>query len=196
MPSRVVGRRPRRGWGGLVGLVWAAGFGVFELWRGGGALAVLLIVLAVIGVLLQSRPATVVDSTAIRRPWRWRRRIIDWAQVEAITTPPPTATFGIVTRVALVGESRSVMLDDIPVDQAALVARIGGRPLRPPPTFPVPTLATTPPREKIRTDSDVEADVARRATALTKRWADLESENRHRPVGRDRATGTPSTPHE
>ena len=194
MPSRVVGRRPRRGWGGVVVLVWAAGFGVVEFWRGGGALAVVLIALAIMGVVSHGRPATVVDSTGIRRPWRWRHRFIGWSQVEAITTPPLTAAVGTVTRVALIGGGRPVMLDDIPVDQAALVARIGDRPLRPPPSFEVPTLATIPPREKTRTDVDVEADVARRAAALKQGWTDLDAGNRHRPAGQDRGPGTRSTP--
>lgn len=180
-PSRIVGQR----WAGRPPILakGAAAFyvvyGAFQCWRGDVVLGCLLIVAGGLFVAMSVRPPTVVDATGISRPWRWRRRRIAWSEVDAIVVPPTGLEPPTAPRVALRAGGRPVRLDDIAPEQAALVARIGDRPLRRP---PVPGVATTLPlREKLRTDSDVEADVARRAAALDRRWADLEAQNQHRP---------------
>lgn len=169
---------------GSRGLPWVfpvfyALFAVFHFVRGSVGLGVFAAAVAAAWVLVRLRPPTVVDYRGIRRPYRWRRRRIAWSEVDAIVVPPTGLEPPTAPRVALRAGGRPVRLDDIAPEQAALVARIGDRPLRRP---PVPGVATTLPlREKLRTDSDVEADVARRAAALDRRWADLEAQNQHRP---------------
>lgn len=179
-PTRLVGRPLRRGRLSWAGPVYVLGLAVFQLWRGATALGIVMVLLAGSLLVLQMRPPTVIDAAGIRRPWRWRSRFIPWAQVDAIVSRPAATAPGSAPRVSLVAGGRPVVLDDIPADQAALVARIGDRPLRRPPT---PVIPVPPPRAKQRSDVDVEADVARRAAALDRGWSDLAAANRHRPPG-------------
>ncbi|TKV58749.1 hypothetical protein FDO65_14640 [Nakamurella flava] len=189
---RVVGQR----WAGRhpvlarVAATFYVGYGVFQCWRGDVVLGCLLVVAGGLFVLMSVRPPTVIDVRGIRRPYRWRRRFITWPEVEAIVVPPTGLEPAVAPRVALRAGGRPVPLEDIAPDQAALVARIGDRPLRRPPVPGV--LITPPPREKVRTDVDVEADVARRAAALERRWVALEAQNRQRPRSASRSAGDPS----
>lgn len=174
-PTRVVGRRVRRARSDWFLLMYLVAFGGFQVWRSDWVFVGVLAALGMVTVLVRRRPPTVVDASGITRPWRWRCRFIAWAEVDALVVSSGLVQ---IVRVAVVGRRYPVALDDIPADQAALVAGIGNRPVR---RLPAPGMTAPPPREKVPTEVDRRVDVDRRAAALHRGWADLDAENRHRP---------------
>lgn len=121
------------------------------------------------------RPATVVWSAGIRRPWT-RRSWIDWNEVISVSAPQPGRP---AVRVNLIN-GKSVALANIASDQAGIVAAIGGMEL-----VSAATVVLKPPLPPPRPPSDeaLHADVQRRAADLSAGWKRLaeESSQIHRP---------------
>ena len=117
------------------------------------------------------RPATVVSSAGIRRPWT-RRSWIDWGEVISVSAPEPGRP---AVRVNLIN-GKSVALANIASDQAGMVAAIGGMEL-----VSAATVMLRPPFPPPRPPSDeaLHADVQRRAADLSAGWKRLAEESGH-----------------
>ena len=87
-------------------------------------------VLGVVQLFLGARPPTVVSRAGIQRPWR-QLSIIYWEQVSSVSRPVPGK---FAPRLNLVN-GKSIELDDIPADQTAHIAEIGGQEM----LLPAPT---------------------------------------------------------
>ena len=167
-----------------VGIVATLALAGWDISRGDFPLFPVLYLIAM-GVSLL-RPLTVVDASGVRRPLRLRR-FVPWSEVAAVAAPEPGA---LRVRLMLDG-GRAITLDDIPAQQSAAVAELGGRELRrlTPVSIPAPrTIAA----ERERTDQERAADVDRRARALAAQRAEMAAQAHLRPRGIPRRE-TPSS---
>lgn len=122
-------------------------------------------------VAVRSRPPTQVTAEGVRRPWR-RRGFVPWTDVASVLAPQP-GLFGMRLQLT---NGKKVALDDIPGDQTAAVAAIGGKDVVQPARPSVPSF---PPRlPRARTDADVLGDVTRQAAALARQREELAALSR------------------
>ncbi len=164
----VVGRRKqvtRRDW--AIRGVLTCWYLIYSIVRGRYELPIFFLLLILVVFLLERRPSTVVSTGGIGRPWR-RPRFIGWSEVASVAKPLPGSPG---TQLQLVN-GKTVTLADIPADESASVAHIGGKAVQ------SPAIPTKPPREKARTDDEIMADVTRRASALAEQRAKLAEQSR------------------
>ena len=113
------------------------------------------------------QPPSVVTA-GVSRPWQWRSRI-DWDEVASVAAPEAGKRGSKLN----LTDGKAVALLDIPADQAAAVAVIGGKEVAAPQYLQRPSIPGRP-----KTDMEVEADVRRRAEALAVQRQQLAAESR------------------
>jgi hypothetical protein len=178
-PTRIVGRRPgMSGRRKVVPLVLLALYLAFVGWAvsKGQWSSTALLALFVWNTAAAFRRPTVVQADGVTRHWRLRH-FVKWTDVERVAARQPG-----IERVRLwMKDGKTITLDDIPVEESAAVAAIGGIPLGYPDNTPER-------RPGQRTARDAEADVDRRARSIHERGKVLDAKYR-------RLTGTPPDEH-